>query len=465
MENEKKIQLATGIMSRSIEAFGEFFFKNHLKLNTPKFHREIYNLYESDYKKIAIAAPRGHAKSTITDLVYLAWLIVHKKINFVLLVSDTYSQSVLFLEALKSEFESNDKLKTFYGDLSSKKWREDEIIVNGIMIKALGAGMKVRGLKFREHRPDLVIVDDLENEELVENKERREKLERWVSAALIPSMKKEGKIIFIGTILHYDSLLAKLTGKDTYKEFKKKIYKAITNNEALWPEHLNLDELNKLKAEFLSQGQGYLFYQEYQNDPISDENRKFKIEKISYYDEKDILAKKLSTFITIDRAYSTALTADWTGIIVVSVDVENYWYIRMAERFKGTEKDLIDKIFDLKGHYNPSKIAIEQKAYEYTLKPYLEDEMRRRNIFFGVSELKDLGRRKTIRIEGLIPRYETGTIKFKKEQTDLIDELITFPKGVYDDLADALAYQLDLANDPISSRPKVIQSGITYNRY
>lgn len=464
MNQEEKKTLALGIMSKSIEAFGTFFFDNHLKLNTPEFHKEIYSLYEQDLKRIAIAAPRGHAKSTITDLVYLAWLVVHKKVNFVLLVSDTYSQSVLFLEALKSEFESNDKLKAYYGDLASKKWREDEIVVNGVMIKAIGAGMKVRGLKFRENRPDLVIVDDLENEELVENKERREKLERWVNAALIPALAKNGKVVFIGTILHYDSLLSKLTGKDTYKDFYKKIYSALTNGKALWPEHLSVEELEKLKAQFIEQGQGYLFYQEYQNDPISDENRKFKVEKIKYYEDKDIEGKTLATFATIDRAYSTARTADWTGIVVVSVDRENIWYVRKAERFKGTEKELIDKIFDLRSYYKLSNMGIEQKAYEYTLKPYLEDEMRRRNDFFGIQELKDLGRRKTIRIEGLIPRYETGSLKFKKDQTDLIDELITFPKGIWDDLADALAYHLDLAQDPGITKPIVVSAGINYNR-
>ncbi len=464
MNQEEKTKLVKGIVNKSIEAFGIFFFKNHLRLETPKFHKEIYSLFEQDLKRIAIAAPRGHAKSTITDLVYLAWMIVHNKVHFVLLVSDTYSQSVLFLEALKAEFESNDKLKLYYGNLVSKKWREDEIIVNGIMIKAVGAGMKVRGLKFREFRPDLVIVDDLENEELVENKERREKLERWVNAALIPALAKDGKAVFIGTILHYDSLLFKLTGEKTYKEYSKKVYKALTNNEALWTEHLSVEELEKLKAQFIEQGQGYLFYQEYQNDPISDENRKFKIEKIKYFEEKELEGKNLSTFITIDRAYSTAKTADWTGIIVVSVDVENYWYIRLAERFKGTEKELIDKIFDLRSYYKPVRMGIEQKAYEYTLKPYLDEEMRRRDEFFGVQELKDLGRRKTIRIEGLIPRYEIGTIKFKKDQTDLIDELITFPKGVWDDLADALAYQLDMARDPASSKTKTTNAGITYHR-
>jgi len=444
----EKISLVKAIASKDIQAFGELLFPNHLNKKTPEFHKEIYKVLQGELKRIGIGAPRGHAKSTLVGLTYLAWIIVHKKAKFILLVSDTYSQSVLFLEALKAEFEGNDKLKGLYGDMTSKNWSEGEIVVNGIMIKALGAGMKVRGLKFRESRPDLIVVDDLENDELVENKERRDKLERWFNGALVPSMDKDGRLIMIGTILHYDSLLCKILDNKKYTEFYKRTYKAISNGKALWEEHLNLQELEKIKQDYISKGQGYLFYQEYQNDPVSDEYRKFKIEKFRYYDDKEIEKKQLNTFITIDRAYSLDKTADFTGVIVVSVDKENNWYVRQAERFKGTEKDLIDKIFDLKSYWSPDKIGVEQKAYEYTIKVALVDEMKRRNIFFTIEELKDAGTAKNKRIEGILPRFENGTIYFKREFTDLIDEMITFPRGIHDDLIDSLAHQLAIAKQP-----------------
>jgi len=443
LTQEQKIGTLKKIFSEDIELFGKFFFPHHLSLSTPKFHEDIYRELESPDLRIAIGAPRGHAKSTITDLVYLSWAIVHQKAKFVLLVSDTYSQATLFLEALKAEFEENDKLKGFYGNLVSRHWSEDEIICNGILIKCLGAGMKVRGLKFREARPDLIIIDDLENDELVSNKERRDKLERWFNGALVPSLGKGGRIIAIGTILHYDSLMAKLLDPQKYTEYFKKTYRAIQDGVALWPEHLSLDELDIIKKNYIEQGQGYLFYQEYQNDPVSDEHRKFKIEQIKYYDEKDLEGKNLRCFISIDRAYSAEKTADFTGIVINRVDKENNWYIR-SERFKGTEASLIEKIFDLKTYFKPIKIGIEQKAFEYTLKPNLQNEMRRRNSFFSVTELKDSGTAKNRRIESLIPRYETGAIYFEKGQTDIIDELIRFPRGVHDDLIDALAYQNQL---------------------
>lgn len=446
VNNETRIAALKKIFSEDIEEFGKFFFPHFLKNDTPKFHREVYKLYEDDsLKKIVTAAPRGHAKSTITDLVYLSWAIVNNKAHFVLLISDTYSQAVLFLDAVKSEFESNEKLKAFYGKLTSDKWSEGEIISNGILIKALGGGMKVRGLKFKENRPDLIICDDLENEEQVDNKDRREKFERWFTAALIPAMAKDGRIVVIGTVLHFDSLLSKLIDPLKYTSWKKSIYRAMNSWGALWPEHLSMEELQKIKEEYISQGQAFLFYQEYQNEPISDEFQKFKLEKMRFYEEKELLSKDLRTYVSIDRAYSLEKTADFTAIIVVSVDKDNKWYVRMAQRFKGDEKSLIDKIFDLKSYFSPEIFGIEQKAYKYTIKPALDDEMRKRGIFFKCEELKDLGTGKNKRIEGLIPRFESSSIFLMKDQADLIDELLKFPKGGHDDLIDALAYQLDLS--------------------
>jgi phage terminase large subunit-like protein len=428
----------------NVEAFGSYFFPNHFKLETPKFHKDIYNIYESSANLIALGAPRGHGKSTITDLVFLSHQIVYKKVKFVLLISDTYSQATLFLGTLKAEFEENEKLKLFYGKLSSNNWSENEIVVGDTMIKALGAGMKVRGLKYRETRPDLIIIDDLENDDLVSSIDRREKLKRWFNGALIPCMEKTGKLIMIGTILHYDSLMANILDEKQYSNFFKKTYKAITDGKALWPEHLNLQELEKIKREYVEKGYGYLFYQEYQNDPISDENRKFKIEKLKFYEEKDLENKSLKCFISIDRAYSKEVTADYTGIIINRVDNENNWYIK-SERFKGTESELIEKIFDLKEYFKPLKIGVEQKAFEYTIKPAFKEAMQKRNKFFTIEELKDAGNSKTRRIEGLLPRYEMGTIHFLRSEVDIIDELTRFPKGANDDLIDALAYQLELA--------------------
>ncbi len=88
---------------------------------------------------------------------------------------------------------------------------------------------------------------------------------------------------------------------------------------------------------------------------------------------------------------------------------------------------------------------------QISLKQAMEDEMRKRNIFFEIESLKSNTSDKEKRIRGLVPRWEMGTIyipidhpKFKH----LVDELFTFPKGQSDDMVDALAYLLQIASPP-----------------
>lgn len=428
-----------------IQAFGEYVFPKHISKKVPKFHQDIYKLFESDNKKIGIGSPRSHGKSSITDLVYLSWVILYKKAKFVLLVSDTYSQATLFMEALKAEFEGNETLRELYGNLTGKNWSEGEIIVNGIMVKALGAGMKVRGLKFRESRPDLIIVDDLENDELVESRDRREKLERWFNGALVPSMDKDGRMIVIGTILHYDSLLAKILDETKYPEFIKRTYRAIDDGRALWPEHLNIDELEKLKQEYVNKGQASLFYSEYMNDPIDKESQEFKREFIVEREQCEVDKLDTSNFLTIDTAISEKASADYTGFCDNSVDKENKWNLK-AWKKRISPIELIDTIFTLHFQRRYQQIGIEKTIYLQAIKPFMDEEMRKRNTFLPIVELQHNQQAKEVRIRGLIPRYASKSIFHIKGQCgDLEDEMLTFPKGIHDDVLDACAYQLQIA--------------------
>ena len=461
---QKQEVLKTRIFPNDIETFGKFFFSHHLKKETPEFHREIFKLYQSDKTRIVIGAPRGHAKSTITDLVFLAWMIVHEHTRFALLISDTYSQAVLFLETLKAELESNELLIAFYGKLQTDKWSEGEIVAGDTMVKAMGAGMKVRGLKYRESRPDLVIADDLENDELVESQDRRLKLERWWNGAVIPSLAENGRVIVIGTTLHFDSLLNKMLSKDQYTEYEKQMYACVMDGKPLWDEHQSLEDTARIKAEYTQKGLIDQFYREYMNQIISSENQKFKMETLRYYTDKELEQKSFNTYITIDRAYSTEKTSDGTGIIVNSVDIENKWFIRLAEWFKGDELELINRIFDLHKYWKPDRMGMEQMAFDSTIKPHLEDEMRKRNYFFEIEALKHEARSKEKRIEGLIPRFISGSIFLKRDQTELVDQLTQFPRGRHDDLPDALAYQLDIAS-PVQSDIKARKQHVRITKW
>jgi len=181
MKNEEQKRKLLEIFSNphNIHLFAQFIFPEHCRYDTPAFHRHIFELITDDTKKrVALAAPRGHAKSTVVNLIALTWLCVHEKVRFPVICSDSHTQATLHLETFVTELEQNERLRYLYGDLTTDnkkggKWTDNYIrLSNGIVIKAVGQGMKLRGLKYRDARPDLFIADDLENDELVRSKDR-----------------------------------------------------------------------------------------------------------------------------------------------------------------------------------------------------------------------------------------------------------------------------------------------------
>jgi len=158
--------------------------------SSPEFHKECWELCTSKEKFVAIAAPRGHAKSTAVTLGYGLATLLFRERKFMLLVSDTESQASLFLGTFKQELQDNNELIDLFrikrdekGLVKFIKDSETDIIVacedgHTFRIIAKGAEQKLRGLIWNGSRPDIIMCDDMENDELVMNKERRDKMRR-----------------------------------------------------------------------------------------------------------------------------------------------------------------------------------------------------------------------------------------------------------------------------------------------
>ena len=149
-------------------------------------------------------------------------------------------------------------------------------------------------------------------------------------------------------------------------------------------------------------------------------------------------------FATIDTALSKSDSADFTGLIKNYVDNKNNWHI-IAKKLKVNPKELIGIIFQLHDD-GFEKIGIEETVYLDAIKPFIDDEMAKRNRYPRIIPLKHHSVKKEQRIRGLIPKYEAGQIfHIDGECRDLEEELVRFPRAVHDDLSDSLAYQLQIA--------------------
>lgn len=171
----------------------------------------------------AVAAPRGHGKSTAgVEIAALFHAAVCSR-RFIVIASDTYDQATQRLATIIDEVENNPRLRAAYPDLrpavdergSLVRWRDDDVVFAcGCRIMAAGAGKSLRGARKGAQRPDLLLLDDLEDEASVATPAARAKRLRWISrVALGLADPRVGiSVLWVGTILSRSALLNDATG-------------------------------------------------------------------------------------------------------------------------------------------------------------------------------------------------------------------------------------------------------------
>jgi len=424
---------------------------------TPPFHREMREVCCSNEKKVALAAPRGHSKSTAITHAYVLANVLFRERKFVLIVSSTEAQSVLFLNDIKNEIMGNEDLRELFGVQKIIKDSETDIIIQfddgeKFRILAKGSEQKLRGLKWMGKRPDLIVGDDLEDDEQVLNKERREKFRNWFFGALVPSLSDTGIIRVVGTILHFDSLLENLLHNGAWESRR---YRAHNEDFSfiLWPEQWPEERLRATRQEFTDMGYPEGYSQEYLNYPIDESSALFK--------KSDILPIKdteepLTYYFGGDFAVSKAQTADFTVIAVVGVNSVGRLKVVDIIRGRFDSLETVDELFLAYIKYRPEKIIVERGAIEKAIGPFLYAEMPKRNIYLPLdpqTPTKD----KTGRATGIRTRMRAGGVEFDTNADwfpVLEDEILKFPKGKHDDQVDALSW-IGLELDKIADAPTV----------
>lgn len=429
---------------------------------SPSFHQDLVDMVDSEDakgNKFAIAAPRGHAKSTLFTFIYSLHALLFDKAKFILLVSASEDIAKRFLRSLREEFEFNKDIEWLFGPQKTDKWSETEFMIshNRATVIAKGRGAQVRGLQANiGKRPDLIICDDLEDDELVLSETRRHDLESWFTSALIPALDPQvGRLIFVGTVLHMDSLLNRLLDDETYPGFDSRRYRALQpDGTVLWPEYQTKERLEKEKQDYIAAGKLSKFYMEYQNDPTPEEAAKFRPEYFQFFDKLPD-PKEITTEIYVDLGGGSANkeTADPTAMVVLCLDKDNVFYVNdyVNERFGTNTAKIINKMFELDYRYRPQRFVIENTQATNMIKSALVIEMKKRGKYLNVEYINPtkgngsdrrgkMSDGKYNRIAALEAPFKFGGIKIRKWMTELQEQLIMFPRGQHDDLIDALAY-------------------------
>ena len=432
----------------------------------PPFHYEMWDLCCSDTPKVAIAAPRGHAKSTAITHAFILTMMLARIKSFCLLVSDTEGQAAEFLGDIKAELTGNSALKSAFGIKRTVRDTETNVVCefnDGDMFRivAKGSEQKVRGLKWRGKRPDLIVGDDLENDEIVLNPERRAKFRRWLMNALIPCGSDTCWIRLVGTILHLDSALQRLIEDPTWEHLFYKAHEP-DFSEVLWPEQYSRKRLESIRAGYMAQNDPEGYAQEYLNCPIAIESAFFnadyfldlferKDDEEAAWIEKDgrrscSQLPNLEFYAAADFAISEKERADYTAIVICGVDPEGKVYVVDARRFRGDADAIISELIAVQKMWKPNVFTFETAKIDKAIGPSLDREMLRQRTFLNIIK-KTPTQSKTMRARSIQAMHKAGQIRYDKQahwyhdfHAELMMVADSGPRGKHDDYLDAFAY-------------------------
>lgn len=461
------------------EFFARTYFPHYIKSEPSLFHAWFFGtvpklIDEPAGQLINYSAPRGEAKSTLGTQLFTIWCVVTERKHFIPIVMDAFDQAATMLEAIKAELEDNPRLIMDFPEATGRGrvWNAAVIVTAGNRkVQAFGSGKRMRGLRHGPHRPDLVFLDDIENDQNVLSKEQRDKLESWVQKVVLNLGPPDGSmdVLYPNTILHYDSVANRTHRKprwvrkkfqaivrwpdrmDLWQQWEELFINAGDDDDASedkaqafydansvemlkgaivsWPTVRPLLALMKIRAE-----DHRAFDCEYQNDPTNDEhafftNMQYWVQPsrdwVFYGSHDPSLGKKNKS-------------RDPSATLVGGFD-RNHGKLSVVEAIvaRRIPDRQISHIIQFQRDYNCQAWAFEAIQFQEFFRQELVKQSAKLLVpvpAIPVTPNDD----KELRIEGLSPHVNNGLILFYQAHTVLNTQVRHWPEADHDDGPDAL---------------------------
>lgn len=453
------------LAENSFGLFCIYYFKDYFNYSLADYHydffQDCHDLADSEIKEVAWIAFRESGKTSIAKL-FVIWLIATQRRNYINIDSFDKENAERILFDVAYEMVNNQRLRADFGVLFSKERSISEIkqnrinnfvCENGVRVEAHSTQESVRGRLHLNQRPDCLILDDIETNKTKDSQAYTKQVADHISEAMA-GMSPDGFMLYLGNYLtEYGNIANLFKRAKTNENIRVRNIPLIIGGKPAWEAKYALTdaeakETGKVSIEDKQRQLGSLvFSYEMMNQPIDEMSAEFKKEYAQFETMEKLRELNTRCYVTIDSAVSEKESADFTGVTINWVSTENKWYVK-TYRLKVNSKDLIDHLFYLKKAYNPMFIGLEETTFTMAIQPFMEDEMRKRNDFFVVTPVKHKGVNKELRIRGLIPRWESKSVFLIGDNTELLDEMRTFPRGQNDDVLDSLAMQVNIAKAP-----------------
>ena len=480
---EDSINKILSLASISTRITAQTFFPERFYMPfAEEVHGKIFDLIDGPSQKVAIAAPRGWGKTSIIALAFMARWILFRHTGFICYINKSHDAASLQTENLLRELVTNKEIKAFFGSLKSREVKNSEFeetfskkawVAYDTLVWPRGAGQQVRGVLFKNDRPGLIVIDDLEDPEKINNDEIRAAWWQWLYADVIKAvprigpMAKKWKIVYIDTLKHEDSVLQKLLDSPEWDSVR--LEACDDNFESSAPDFMSNADIAKEWQQHVDAGQTDVFFRELRNLPISTKDSTFQRDYFRYYNlppsrglgtndinllDMDVQHNKsLESVIIVDPAKTAKMHSADSAIVCVGIDLSSAkLFLREAISGKFYPDELYDEMFKLGQMTGSRVIGIETTGLEEFIKQPIKNEMFRRGTFFELIWLKARGgekgeKGKALRVKELVPYYRGGYIYHNASSVGvqkLEQQLLMFPRSALWDLMDCFAYVIEM---------------------
>ena len=441
-------------------------------------HGEIFRLIDGPSQKVAIAAPRGWGKTSVVGLALIARHILFRLSSFIVYINKSHDAASLQTDNLRREMVNNRDIKAFFGDFRQRDIKESEFdevfskkawVAYDTLVWPRGTGQQVRGVLFKNDRPGLIVIDDLENPDQIENEEIRHAWYQWLYADVIKAVPRIGeeaknyKIVYIDTLKHEDSVLQKLLDSPEWDSVRLEACDDDFHSTA--PHFMSDEDIQREWQQHSDAGQTDVFFRELRNLPISTKDSVFRQDYFKYYNlpperhgsEDDLKKldievqqdKNIETVVILDPAKTVKIHSAESAIVGIGIDLNSAKvYIRDAISAKMYPDEIYDAMFGMAIRLGAKVIGIEETSLNEFIKQPIKNEMFRRGSFFELIWLSARGgTKKELRIKELVPYYRGGYIYHNASCATikkLEQQLLMFPRSALWDLMDAEAYLVEM---------------------
>ena len=448
-EAERKKNIARAL--KDYDYFCQRYLSHYCQCPNAKFHNEAARYIEKHREMRAVFKwPRGHAKSVHLDVGIPLWLKFKGELHVMVLVGKSEDNADALLSDLQAELQFNQYIVEDFGEqYNSGCWQEGEFVTKDqCAFFSRGRGQSPRGLRFRDNRPDYIVVDDLDDDEMCRSEARVREMTKWVKEALFGCFGgKEGRFIMVGNLIGKNSVLQKMTDSDTV--YTSTVYAIGKDGTPAWPECYTI-ELLRSRERFM----GYRSFQkEYMHNPITEGAvfqerwiRWKRMLKLRYYE---------SLVLYIDPSFKDSSKNDYKAAKLwgrprAGLKTASPTELHCLRAFvrQCSVGEMVRWVYDL-WESLPEDAAVtiymEANFMQDTILDEFEREGRQRGYQVPVTADKRKKPDKFARIEAVSPLWERGLVFYNeklKNDNDMktgIEQTLAFEKGsrAHDDGPDA----------------------------